>query len=154
MDLDTVIEETSGRSIQEIFATDGEDEFRRIEAETLKDSIPDHSHTSSPTLVLALGGGTVMTPECAELVHEKTVCIYLRASIDTLVRNLSDEAEGRPMLAGNIHERITELMAQRGATYESTAHIIIDIDGKSVEEVALSINDFLQRQYREQYPGR
>ncbi len=139
MDLDSVIEETSGRSIPEIFATDGEDAFRRIEAEALKDSIPEHANTSSTTLVLALGGGTVMTPECAELVHEKTVCIYLRASIDTLVRNLSDEAEGRPMLSGGLRPRIDELMSLRSSTYEKTAHIIIDTDGKSIEAVASDI---------------
>ena len=80
-----------------------------------------------------------MTPECAELVHEKTVCIYLRASIDTLVRNLSDEAEGRPMLSGDLRPRIEELMSLRSSTYEKTAHIIIDTDGKSIEAVASDI---------------
>ena len=110
--------------------------------------------TDNSLVIISLGGGTVMTKECAEIVRERTLCVYLRASVKTLAEHLEGEAEGRPMLAGNVRERITELMAQRGATYESTAHIIIDIDGKSVEEVALSINDFLQRQYRGQYPGR
>ena len=63
--------------------------------------------------------------------------MYLKASIETLVEHLSGEAEGRPMLHGNsMKERIAELMAQRSETYEKTAHIIIDTDGKSIEAIA------------------
>ena len=84
-----------------------------------------------------------MTPECAKIVHEKTLCIYLRASVDTLLRNLVDEAAGRPMLQGDLQSRIEELMALRSATYENTAHIIIDTDGKSAAEIASEIFDSL-----------
>lgn len=78
-----------------------------------------------------------MTPKCADIVHDKTVCIYLRASVDTLVSHLENEAEGRPMLAGgNIRSRVTELMSLRASTYEKTAHIIIDTDGKSIDMIS------------------
>jgi shikimate kinase len=81
-----------------------------------------------------------MTPECAEVVKEQTFCIYRKASIETLMEHLSGEADGRPMLNGDtLHERITELMAQRSETYEKTAHIIIDTDGKSIEAIASEI---------------
>ena len=111
----------------------------------------------SPSLILALGGGTVMTPECAEIVKELTCCIYLKASIETLMEHLSGEADGRPMLAntspaesstslrgaerrGNpLYDRIAELMAQRSETYEKTAHVIIDTNGKSIEAIASEI---------------
>ena len=82
-----------------------------------------------------------MTKECAEIVNEKTVCIYLRASVDTLVSHLENESEGRPMLAGgDIRYRVTELMNLRASTYENTAHIIIDTDGKSVEDICIEID--------------
>ena len=87
-----------------------------------------------------------MTPECAEIVKDQTCCIYLKASIETLMEHLSGEADGRPMLNGDtLHERIAELMAQRSETYEKTAHIIIDTDGKSIEAIAseiISISDY------------
>ena len=90
--------------------------------------------------VLALGGGTVMTEECAELVRENTCCIYLRATIETLIEHLSGEEECRPMLQGGIlRERITEHMSKRSSTYEKTANIIIDTDGKSIEQICLEI---------------
>ena len=209
MDLDHVIEESTGRKIPEIFATDGEAAFRAMELEALNRMVPAlitseprqcaplapshfvgpspyagvrecqfHTHALAPTLnhtnlkescndviarseatwqsvdlVLALGGGTVMTPECAEIVHSQTRCIYLRATVDTLVSHLENEAAGRPILnTGNCHfdqakrveksalrERITSLMARRSATYEKTAHVIIDTDGKSIEAIASEI---------------
>ena len=41
-----------------------------------------------------------MTPECGKMVHEQTVCVYLKASVDELVARLSDETAGRPLLSG------------------------------------------------------
>ena len=98
-----------------------------------------------------------MTPDCAHMIQERTWCIYLRASLDTLVERLRNEAAGRPMLRTRtpdpgtepcptpadadiaLRERISSLLAQRSATYESVAHHIIDVDGLSVEDVARSI---------------
>ena len=137
MDLDSVIEEREGRSIPEIFATEGEDAFRRMEAEALRKCIYGQA---SDKLVVALGGGTVMTEECAKIVHEKTVCIYLQASVETLMDHLAGEVDNRPMLAGNLRTRIEELMSIRSATYEKTAHIMIDTDGKTIEEIAREIS--------------
>ena len=83
-----------------------------------------------------------MTPECAELVKENTLCIYLRASIETLVEHLSSELEKRPLFAAtdkSLHSRIEELLSQRASTYEKTANIIIDTDGKSISAIANEI---------------
>ena len=81
-----------------------------------------------------------MTPECADLVREKTHCIYLRASVDTLLSHLEKEAACRPMLQGaSLRTRIEELMALRSSTYESTAHLAIDTDGRTVEEIATAL---------------
>ena len=105
-------------------------------------------------VVLALGGGTVMTEECAELVRKNTCCIYLRASVNTLLEHLSSNTSNRPLLTrdphaalqgaqrrGNpsLHSRIDELMSQRSSTYEKTANIIIDTDGKSIEQICSEI---------------
>lgn len=102
-------------------------------------------------MILALGGGTVMTPECERMVHEQTVCVYLRTSVDELVARLADEAAGRPLLGTqpgtedsalrkeHLYKRIMDLMAQRCQTYEKTAHIIIDTDGKTVDAVSEEI---------------
>ena len=171
MDLDDVIAEAENRSIPEIFATDGEAAFRKMEVEALQTllcsgwsktkSLPRLSRGPLPftrpraatvfdspgteqydniVMILALGGGTVMTPECAELVKANTLCVYLRASVDTLMEHLSGEADGRPMLQGDsLRPRIEELMVLRSETYKRTAHIIIDTDGKTIDEIAQQI---------------
>ena len=103
---------------------------------------------SEEKAVLALGGGAVMTRECEDIVHEKTLCVYLKASVETLLEHLEGEAEGRPMLraekSGELRERIENLMTIRSATYERTAHIIIDTDGKSIDEIAMEIKEVIQ----------
>ena len=178
-DLDAVIEERAGRSIPEIFASDGEAAFRHMELDSLKHLVSDcadpmvcrkqslPSQAMGPSLcgqrgstvsdtppdqheacnmILSLGGGTVMTPECAEIIHRQTLCIYLKASVDTLVSRLEGEAEGRPMLNSDVslRERITRLMEQRSATYESTSHNIIETDGKTIAEIAQEIATFVK----------
>ena len=81
-----------------------------------------------------------MTPECSEIVKERSVCIYLKAAIDTLVRHLETEASGRPMLQGDsLRSRIEELMNLRSKTYETIAHITIETDGKSIDAIAEEI---------------
>ena len=181
-DLDAIIEKAAGRTIPEIFTSEGEAAFRQMELDALKGLVSDHADPMSPkgcrkqslpsqamgpslcgqrgstvsdtpseasepgNMILSLGGGTIMTPECAELVHGHTLCIYLRASVETLVKHLEGEAEGRPMLASGgdegispsdaLRKRITELMALRSETYEKTAHIIIDTDGKSIDMIS------------------
>ena len=147
MDLDDCIVEKAGCNIPEIFAQQGESAFRRLEQAVLKDIV---SSDSDEKTVLALGGGAVMTAGSEEIVHEGTMCIYLKASVDTLLEHLSGETAGRPMLTQQsvmssevetspLRARILELMALRAATYERTAHLIIDTDGKSVDEVAAMI---------------
>ena len=84
------------------------------------------------TAVLALGGGAVMTPASAALLHEKTVCIYLRATLDTLQSRLAGETAGRPLADDAMAARL----AEREPIYEETAHVIIDTDGLSPDEVA------------------
>ena len=144
MDLDAVIEQQTGCTIPEIFSSEGEAAFRRMEFEALREIIAperiqiplSHPHTT----VLSLGGGTVTQDRCAEIVKDYTVCIYLRTSVDTLIDRLSKETAGRPMLQGSdLRNRIETLMAQRSHIYEATAHHIIDTDGLTIDEAALSI---------------
>ena len=171
MDLDDCSVEKAGCHITEIFSQQGESAFRRLEQAVLKDIV---SSDSDEKTVLALGGGAVMTAGSEEIVHEGTMCIYLKASVDTLLEHLSGETAGRPMLnqqpvvtgenpsamsgdnsslmptsspsvmsseveTSPLRARILELMSKRAATYERTAHLIIDTDGKSVDEVATMI---------------
>ena len=149
MDLDAVIEQKVDRTIPEIFATDGEAAFRQLESDALNDIITRYcsepAQNNHPVMILSLGGGTVTQQRCAEIVKDKSVCIYLRTEVDTLVKRLADEAAGRPLLEGtDLRSRIETLMAERSAIYESVCHHTVDTDGKSIEMVAQEILSALE----------
>ena len=134
-DLDALIVKKAGRSIPEIFADGGEAAFRTLEAKVLRQAVEKYAES---TAILSLGGGTLGTPASARLVAEKTTCIYLRASVDTLAARLAPEAAGRPLLCGapDLRERIAALLAGREDVYASTAHVTVDTDGLSPEQIA------------------
>ena len=119
----------AGKSIPEIFAQDGEPAFRQLEARLLRQTVEKYTEN---TVVLALGGGAVTAPASAALLREKTVCIYLRATLETLQSRLEGETAGRPLADASLADRL----AAREPLYEQTAHVIIDTDGLSPDEVA------------------
>jgi shikimate kinase len=129
LDLDDLIVKKAGKTIPEIFAQDGEPAFRQLEARLLRQTVEKYAES---TVVLALGGGAVTTPASATLLHEKTVCIYLRATLETLQQRLSGETAGRPLADDAMAGRL----AAREPLYEETAHVIIDTDGLAPDEVA------------------
>ena len=129
LDLDELIVNKAGKSIPDIFAEDGEAAFRQLEARLLRQTVEKYGET---TAILSLGGGAILAPASATLVHEKTVCIYLRATLDTLTDRLAGESAGRPLADSALAERL----AAREPLYEKTAHVTIDTDGLSPEEVS------------------
>jgi shikimate kinase len=129
LDLDDEIVKKAGRSIPEIFADGGESAFRALEKETLERLVKKYSES---TAVLALGGGTVTIPESIGLLQEKTTCIYLRASEDTIRKNLEGRTAGRPLADDKWPERL----AQREPLYQKAAHVVLDTDGWSFQEMA------------------
>ena len=129
MDLDDLVVKKAGKSIPDIFAQDGEPAFRQLEAQVLRKTVEKYAES---TAVLALGGGAVLAPSSAALLHEKTVCIYLRASLETLLARLEGETAGRPLADASLADRL----AAREPIYEETAHVVIDTDGLSPDEVA------------------
>lgn len=95
IDMDTYIEEKQGKNIPEIFNEYGEAAFRRMEREALEEIFSDKSR---PRAILSLGGGTVTSEQCRQLIRQHTDCFYLRATTDTLLDNLEGHSDGRPML--------------------------------------------------------
>lgn len=154
IDLDTYIEEKQGKNIPEIFNEYGEAAFRRMEREALEEIFSDKSR---PRAILSLGGGTVTSEECRQLIRQHTDCFYLRATTDALLDNLEGHSEGRPMLNSvqpaeasptetssereALRYRIESLMQTRSPQYLATAHNIIDIDNQTFAQIAAKIKD-------------
>lgn len=140
IDLDDFIENVTCRSIPEIFKEDGEEGFRQIEEAAL-DSIFMIDSDLGKQCILSLGGGTVTTAGCRRMLKEFATCIYLKASVDTLEKNLSEFPGDRPMLQSghSMRDRILELMEKRGDIYTECADYTVCIDGRSYADVAEEI---------------
>ena len=132
IDLDEQIVKDAGRSIADIFATDGEPAFRALELETLTEVIT----SSDSRTVLSLGGGTILQPACARLVKEHSLCIRLTASASTLYDRLKSDRK-RPLLRGTepLEDKIQRLLTERDPAYAAAADISIPTDARTVDDI-------------------
>jgi shikimate kinase len=129
LDLDEVIVKKAGRSIPAIFASEGEEGFRRLEKQALEQTV---SRYAENTAVLALGGGTVTVPGAIRLLQEKTTCIYLQASLESIQERLSADTTARPLA----DEHLAERFAAREPLYAEAAHVTMNTDGLTSEQIA------------------
>jgi shikimate kinase len=124
LDTDTAIEARTGRSIADIFATDGEQEFRRIEEEVVRAALADHDG------VLSLGGGAVTSPGVRDALAGHTV-VFLEISAAEGVRRTGGSTV-RPLLAGpGRAEKFRELMAARVPLYRRRATIRVNTNRRN-----------------------
>ncbi len=116
LDTDAAIEETTGRTIADIFANDGEKEFRRIEEEVIREALADHDG------VLSLGGGAITSPGVREALAGHTV-VYLEISAAEGVRRTGGSTV-RPLLAGRATapRSSATLMTAAGAAVPAGRH--------------------------------
>ena len=137
LDTDTAIEEQTGRTIADIFATDGEQEFRRIEEDVVRAALADHDG------VLSLGGGAVTSPGVREALAGHTV-VYLEISAAEGVRRTGGNTV-RPLLAGpDRAEKYRALMTQRVPLYRRVATIRVDTNRRNPGAVVRYIVSRLQ----------
>ncbi|OBH26018.1 shikimate kinase, partial [Mycobacterium sp. E1715] len=137
LDTDAAIEQRTGRSIADIFATDGEQEFRRIEEDAVRAALADHDG------VVSLGGGAVTSPGVCEALAGHTV-IYLEISAGEGVRRTGGGAV-RPLLAGpDRAEKFKALMAKRAPLYRRVSTIRVDTNRRNPGAVVRYIVSRLQ----------
>ena len=137
VDLDAVIVSAAGMSINEIFAQEGEAAFRSRERECLVSVLQ-----QAPS-VLATGGGVVISADNRNLMRSKGIVINLTVSLQQVMERLKG-ADDRPLLSGDdAAVRAVRLMEEREQFY-TDADIRIDTDGKSVEDVAAEILNYVK----------
>lgn len=124
LDTDAVIEERTGRTIADIFATDGEPVFRRIEEDVIREALETHDG------ILSLGGGAVTTPGVRDALSGHTV-VYLEISAAEGVRRTGGSTV-RPLLAGpDRAEKYRELMNERIPLYRRVATIRVNTNRRN-----------------------
>ncbi len=131
-DTDAGIEEETGRTIPEIFAEDGEPEFRRIEEEVVRAAVLNRQG------VISLGGGSVLSAATREVLRGRTV-IYLEISVGEGLRR-TGASTNRPLLNGDDPaKKYRELMKIRRPLYREVASIRVRTDGRSPGRVVRMI---------------
>ncbi len=138
VEMDQVIEEREGRPISDIFATDGEACFRARETELLEEL------AGQKGLVVSCGGGAALRQENVDIMKQGGKVVLLTASPEEIFARVKD-SDDRPLLKDrNDVQSIAELMAQRQDKYEAAADLVIDTDGKAVDEICREMLDSLQ----------
>jgi shikimate kinase len=134
VDVDVLICEIEQMSVQEIFRTRGEPYFRRIESQVLRQLCAGSGQ------VISCGGGTVLDPSNLELLRNRCVTVWLRVSEEVVLRRLEDpNSPQRPLLESLEPEVVVRtLLLQREPLY-AQADIVVDTDGRTVQEVADTI---------------
>jgi len=133
VDLDRYIERATGLSVADIFRYIGEDAFRKMEAEAVRELV------ERDNLVLSLGGGTYTNPDNRRLLLERGPVVALWASPETIHTRVQRRPGQRPLLAGeDALERIRRLMSQREAMYKE-AHVHVSTDGRPAREVVAEV---------------
>jgi shikimate kinase len=132
IDADAVLEQAAGRTIPEIFASDGEAGFRALETAVLGQISGWHS------LVVATGGGVVTRPENWGHMHQGVV-VWLDAPAALLLQRLGADPTPRPLMqAPDPEARLGALLAERRPLY-AQADLTIQQNGEPPEVVAAQI---------------
>jgi shikimate dehydrogenase len=139
VDSDREIEAEAGRSIPELFASEGEAAFRAREARVI-DRI-----TSKPgSAVVSTGGGAAASETCASMLTERCTVVWLYVSPRTAAARSSGSS--RPLLAGCDPEaRLAAIEAERRGAYSSAADLLVSTEGRGAGEVAEVIHDEIDR---------
>ena len=143
VDTDDLVEQMAGRSIRRIFEDDGEQEFRRLENDAIRQA------TQKQSVIIAVGGGAVLLEENRRQLKEAGPVIWLQADVATLARRIGmDESstERRPRLTGQtIQDEVASVLAARLPLYSDAATMTIETDGLSPGEVVKEILQQLKR---------
>jgi len=146
IDSDDVIARGANKPIAQIFADEGEAEFRRMEREFIE-----HGHPARGC-VIALGGGLVAQPGMIEILRARGVLVCLIASPETILQRTKNNPS-RPLL--NVPDpaaRIRELLAAREPFYQRAGTCIMT-DGRSLGDLIAHLDRIYHREARN-YPAK
>lgn len=137
VDMDTYLERREGRKIKDIFAEDGEEAFRVIETDVLRELL------RKEPLLVSCGGGVITREENRELLREGGCVVHLQVSVDEAASRISDKST-RPLFQDI--EVARARCEERRPLYESMANVTVDTAGKSVYAIAREVQRLLEKE--------
>jgi len=132
-DLDEEVIKHEGKSINEIFATDGEEYFRLLEKDVL------HIITEyNENFVMACGGGTPCYYNNIDYMNREGITVWLNTSIDTLYQRLIGEKDKRPLIKDLSENQLRSYIAKKFSDrkiYYEQASIVIDEEPAPLDKI-------------------
>ena len=139
IDTDKLVEVSAGRSVAEIFASDGEARFRALEREAVRQAV------AVPDAVVATGGGALLDPDSRRLMLSAGPVVCLTATPEEILRRVG-AADDRPLLRGGTPaerlDKIREILAAREESYQLATHHI-DTTGRSIDDLVGEIRSLV-----------
>jgi shikimate kinase len=137
IDTDALIEMKESKKITDLFVDNGEEYFRNVEFETLKEVLQETS------AVISLGGGApISQPAQDALVTSDSTIVFLDVSLATAAPRVGFNRD-RPLLLGNPRAQWQALSDQRRPIYEQLATLSIKVDDMTVDEIIAIIESSL-----------
>ncbi len=131
VDMDERIKARAGKTINRIFAEDGEAAFRTLERQIAREL------SAQSGQVVSTGGGVVLDPDNISDYEKNGLVVCLLASAETILERVEND-NSRPLLAGEKREKILQLLETRRPLYEAFEHKI-DTEGAPPESIASQI---------------
>lgn len=136
-DTDEVIEQRAGANVAWIFDIEGEEGFQKREQKVIEEL------TQKSNIVLATGGGVVMTPENRNALAGRGTVIYLKTSLHQQYERTKRDTK-RPLLqTDDLEQRLVDLRDEREPFYEELADVSFETDKLTVKAVTNNIIKYL-----------
>jgi shikimate kinase len=137
VDMDALIVERAGKTINEIFAEDGEPHFRALEREIAREL------STKEGLIISTGGGIVLNPDNIADFEKSGLVVCLLADAESVLERVRHDTS-RPLLAGDKEAQIIQLLETRKPLYEAITHRIDTSGRPSPEPTAQEIIDLYE----------
>lgn len=139
-DSDREIEKKTGATINLIFDVEGESGFRDRESKMIEEL------TAKDGIVMATGGGAVLSEANRKVLSERGIVIYLAASPDLLMTRTAYD-QNRPLLnTGDRLKKIKLLLKEREPFYSEVADKRLDVDGMTTKEIINGLSKILDEE--------
>ena len=133
-DSDEMIEERTGRTVREIWATDGEPAFRTLETDTLLEALAE----PEPSVIAAAGGVVLSDRNREALQGADAHVVWLMADVEVLVDRVRNGGH-RPLLDDDPEATLRRLYAVRAPLYQEVADAIVSVEHRTPTEVARAV---------------
>jgi shikimate kinase len=136
VDVDELIEDSTGCTVAELWEHGGEDAYRPLEKAIVIDALAAHDHT-----VLATPGGVVLDRDAVHAIEaDGVVAVYLRAAPDVLADRIAeDDDHPRPLVDDHPREVMRAMYLARDECYQRLADQVVEVDEMTPDQAANAV---------------